>query len=566
MLSETATPILVSSDHATLPSLLRQRLRDAPGHVAFRVHEVGGWRDVSTAEFQARVDELAAGLVASGLTKGDRIAVMSETRYEWALIDFAAWRIGAVVVPIYETASTPQIIDVWDDTEPAAVVIGTIADATTLIERAPDGRCWRMDALDELAALGRTGTYDLDAASAAINPGDIATIVYTSGTQGAPRGALVTHANLVDMALNVAAAYPDVVHDRATTLIFLPMAHILARALQVCAVGAGMRVSHLADVTQVVPTLTEVRPTFLVVVPRVLEKIRAAARAKAATARLGRVFQLAERVAVDAGRAAEASRPRARPLHWVFDKLFYRKIRALMGGRLTHLLSGAAPLGAELSLFFRGMGMPVVEGYGLTETTAPATGNRPGAIRSGTVGTPMPGTSVRISDAGEVLVKGIGVCAGYLDGHDPLIDGFFPTGDLGVLDADGYLTITGRLKDVIVTSGGKNIQPEPWEAAVSAEAGLSATIMIGDGRTYASAILVQAGETPWPGRLVTDSAALASARQAVDSANRRVSRAEQVKRFVLIEADLTSVLTPTQKLRRAAAVAEAPELVETLYA
>lgn len=569
---ETSRPVLATPDHpSTLPALLSARLSDAPDHVAFRRDGV----DITTAEFAEQVAALARAWHAAGIRPGDAIACMAPTRYEWALVDFAAGRLGAVVVAVYDSSADAQISQILAEVPVAAAVVDTREVAERWRSTFGIDRVWTMAPSDDsLAALIVHAPTDDATLPEPPTPDAIATIVHTSGTEGRSKGVLVTHRNLVDMALNVAAAYPDVVHDRATTLIFLPMAHILARALQVCAVGAGMRISHLGDPTGVLGALADARPTFLVVVPRVLEKVRDAARTKASAAHIGTLYRRAERVAIDMGRLREdedAGRP-ARPAlalrlaHRLFDALFYRRARALLGGRLGFLLSGAAPLDADLSLFFRGMGLPVVEGYGLTETTAPATGNRPGAIRSGTVGPPMPGTTIRIADDGEVCVRGIGVCAGYVGGEPHLDDeGFFLTGDLGELDDDGYLRITGRTKDIVVTSSGKNINPAPWEAVVQRDLGLQAVLLVGDARPYPTAILVAEGETPFPGVTVDDPNALVAAERAVTRANTDVSRAEQVKRFVLVRADLAGVMTPTQKVRRADTLESAADLIDGLY-
>ncbi|MEO8284063.1 MAG: AMP-binding protein, partial [Pseudarthrobacter sp.] len=455
-----------------------QRLRTCPEHVAFEVRGADGavtdpWRQVTTRQFVDEVRALAKGLIAAGLQPGESLAIMSPTRYEWALADMAAWFAAAVVVPIYETSAAPQVNAILADADVRLAVAGAAGHAALLEEGfasagTPGLGVWTMDSRPgaDLAALVLLGAGVPDSAveerRLLADLDSVATIVYTSGTTAAPKGALITHGNFVGQVLNVAAAYTGVVREGGNTIIFLPMAHVLARGLQLICLANGMRIAHLSDPRDVVPALGALKPTFLVVVPRVLQKIQASAAGAAAAKRLGRAWAAAQRTAVEWGRFAEAydADPSVRaPLglrarRALFDRLFYARLRTLVGGRLDYLLSGAVALDAELYLFFRGLGLPVIEGYGLTETTAPLTGNLPGAISAGSVGVPMPGTTVRISDQGEVLARGVGVFAGYRrasDNADAFTDGFFRTGDLGSMDGQG------RIKDVIVTAGGKTI-------------------------------------------------------------------------------------------------------------
>jgi long-chain acyl-CoA synthetase len=384
------------------------------------------------------------------------------------------------------------------------------------------------------------------------------------------------------------------VNEAGNTVIFLPLAHVLARGLQLICLASGMRIAHLSDPTTVVSTLDTLRPTFLVVVPRVLQKIRAAAAGKAADKGLTRLWAAAETTAVAWGRRSEAVDAGApvdaglglRLRHRLFDALFYQRLRTVMGGRVGYILSGGAALDAELSLFFRGIGVPVIEGYGLTETTAPLTGNLPGRISSGSVGSPLPGLTVRISDDGEVLARGVGVFSGYRNPvHDDtaFVDGFFRTGDLGRLDDQGRLILVGRLKDVIVTSNGKTIVPTRWESAVEASPLVSHAVMVGEGKPYLSALLVldpeetrawalaQGASIPPLSvpdiRAVTDPALRAHLQGAVDAANLLVSRSEQVRRFSLVFADLDDrgLVTPTMKIKRSVVLDRASATVENLY-
>ncbi len=594
--------------------LLARRVASHPDAVAFDVREAGApvagpWRAVTAAEFETHVRALARGLVAAGLEPGEAVAVMAPTRYEWALMDLAVWYAGGVVVPVYETSAQIQVSAIVRDAGVRLAVGGGGRHvdllAAALAELGIAAPVWSMDPapgrdLDALVTLGgdvpdavvderRTGA-DLD---------DVATIVYTSGTTSSPRGALITHRNLVGQVLSVAAAYTDVVREGGSTVIFLPLAHVLARGLQLVCLAGGMRIAHLSDPREVVPALSVLRPTFLVVVPRVLQKVQAAAAAAAAAKRIGFLWAWAQRTAVRWGRHLEAvdagEDPRA-PLHLrarraLFERLFYGRLRARLGGRVDYLLSGAAALDAELSLFFRGIGVPVIEGYGLTETTAPLTGHLPGAIRSGSVGVPMPGTTVRISEDGEVLARGIGVFRGYrnpANDADAFVDGFFRTGDLGSLDEHGNLTLHGRLKDVIVTSGGKTVSPEDWERFVERDPLVAHAMVVGEGKPYLGGVVLLDPEslTAWAQRRgivdmgplqlpkgggaveIVEPRLVAAIGAVVAAANARLAASEQVRKFALVVADLSEAggtVTPTLKLKRAAIADQVRHITDRLY-
>ena len=616
-MKEFSTPLLVEpSSHRNATELLMQRFRTAPDHVAFEVRTPGGavtdpWRQVTTRQFVEEVRALAKGLIAAGLQPGESLAIMSPTRYEWAVADMAAWFAAAVVVPVYETSALPQVAAVLDDADVRLAIAGTAGHALLLDQGFEEaGRTslgvWTMDARPgaDLAELAQRGAAVPDSAveERRLLPDldTVATIVYTSGTTAAPKGALITHGNFVGQVLNVGAAYTGVVREGGNTVIFLPMAHVLARGLQLICLANGMRIAHLSDPKDVVPALGVLKPTFLVVVPRVLQKIQASAAAAAAQKHLGRVWAAAQRTAVEYGRFAEAHDADAsvrapfglRARHAVFNRLFYARLRALVGARLDYLLSGAAALDAELSLFFRGLGLPVIEGYGLTETTAPLTGNMPGAISAGTVGVPMPGTTVRISDRGEVLARGVGVFAGYrraADNQDAFTDGYFRTGDLGELDELGRLTLKGRIKDVIVTAGGKTVTPAIWEGYVEGDPLVAHAVMVGEGKPYLGGLVLLDPEsvTAWAERQgiadlaglripdnggtlqIEDARLLSTIGKAVCAANAKLARSEQVRKFVLLLADLSEangMVTPTMKLKRTAFTERARHIVENLYA
>lgn len=585
--------------HRNVTDLLVQRAEKAPHHAAFDVATGDGtWRQVSTVRFLGEVRRLAKGFIAAGVAPGDALAIMASTRYEWAVTDLAAWFAGAVVVPVYETSSPVQVAGIVSDAGVVLGVGGTEAQTGRLADAFAETGAGRLGAyamdpadrvgggirtLDDLrsraddvtdAVLERHRTAaDLDAP---------ATIVYTSGTTGEPKGAVLTHRNFLGQVLNIAAAYGEVVHEQGNTIIFLPLAHVLARGLQLICLANGMRIAHLSDPSTVVETLSVLRPTFLVVVPRVLERIQAAAAQKADAAHLGRVWRAAVTTAVSGGRAAERStdgRAPASVRQRLFEALFFRRLRAVMGGRVDYILSGGARLDPEVSLFFRGIGVPVIEGYGLTETTAPLTGNLPGDIRAGTVGRPLPGSTVRIGEDGEILAKGIGVFRGYRDpAHDAdaFVDGFFRTGDLGRFDAEGRLIIEGRSKDVIVTSTGKTVVPAPWEFAVEADPLVSHAVMIGEGRSYLTALIVldpdeaaRQGDAPAAGQLreIPDEGLRARIQRSIDAANALVSRSEQVRRFTVIAADLadTTIITPTLKIKRRVLLERGSDVVAALY-
>lgn len=614
---ESSTPPLADLDgYRNVTDLLIARVAEAPDHVAFEVAgtvEVAGsdagasasWRPITTRAFSDQVRALAKGFIAQGVQIGDPIAIMAPTRYEWAVADLASWFAGAVVVPIYETSSPSQVDAIVADAGVRLAIGGTAEHAALLrdaLAQTSDHTlgAWTMDAaaagtLSDLVALGiDIADEELDARRTSATQDDPATIVYTSGTTGEPKGVVLTHRNFLGQVLNIAAAYREIVNEDGNTVIFLPLAHVLARGLQLICLASGMRIAHLSDPSTVVATLDTLRPTFLVVVPRVLQKIQAAAADKAADKGLSAVWAKARSTALAWGRREEridAGRRISKDLglvlrHRFFDALFYRRLRTVMGGRVGYILSGGAALDTDLSLFFRGIGVPVIEGYGLTETTAPLTGNLPGRIASGTVGPPLPGLTVRISDEGEVLARGIGVFAGYRNpahDEDAFVDGFFRTGDLGRLDEQGRLILEGRLKDVIVTSNGKTIVPTRWESAVEADPLVSHAVMVGEGKPYLSALLVLDPEqtktwadaegvdiplTPQPDiRAVTDPALRAHLQRAVDAANALVARSEQVRRFSVVFADLEDrgLVTPTMKLKRSVVLDRAAVTVEDLY-
>ncbi|MFI1014994.1 AMP-dependent synthetase/ligase [Streptomyces sp. NPDC020965] len=571
----------------------------------------GEWRPVTAAQFARQVTSVAKGLIAAGLEAGGRVAIMSRTRYEWTVLDFAVWAAGGQSVPIYPTSSADQIGWILADSGATQLIVenealaGTAAVAMAGLLRPP--RVWSLDdgALDELTALGE-GVDDavVTGRRAALTPESIATVCYTSGTTGRPKGCVLTHANLHAEAANTVELLHPVFRAAtgrtATTLLFLPLAHILGRTIQIACLTARIELGHWPSVkpTELRPELRRFRPTFLVGVPYLFEKIHDTGRATAERLGRGASFERADRIAV---RFAEAhlaralhpgpGRPRKGPgirltaAHALYDLLVYRRVRQELGGRLHYAISGGSPLDRRLTLFFYAAGVMIYEGYGLTETSAAATINPPLAPRPGTVGRPVPGTSVRIAADGEVLVKGGIVFGSYW--NEPTatraaLDGdWFATGDLGSLDADGYLTITGRKKDILVTSGGKNVSPAVLEDRLRSRPPVGQCLVVGDNRPYVAALVTlepeamrhwltvrgRPGDTPLAG-LRDDPELIADVQRAVDHANEAVSRAESIRRFRLLAGEFTEengLLTPSLKVKRREVMAAYADDVAALY-
>lgn len=592
-LLESETPLLVDPEGAyrNATDLLEERLAKAPEHIAFEIPvrneqgKIESWQPVSTADFTHRVRQIARGLIVAGVKPGDAVAILSLTRFEWALTDFACMYAGAVVVPIYDSSSAHQIEQIVQDADIRFGFGGTHELCQKLEQaistNAQETAVWSLDstAMSSLVQLEECGVCvsdaELENRRTLAQLDSPATMVYTSGTTGAPKGAIITHRNFIGQVLNVAASYHKVVQEDGRTVIFLPLAHVLARGLQMICLAKGMRIAHLANPGELVPQLSVVRPTFLVVVPRVLEKIREAVAGKAQRTHLGPLWDQAELIAVAQGRALEQQEG-GQTVHLsvlhraqfaLFDRMFYSKIRALTGGNIGWLLSGGAALAPELSLLFRGMGLPVIEGYGLTETTAPLCGNLPGDIRAGTVGVPLPGATVRISEHGEILARGIGVFAGYRDTtlNDAAFtsDGFFRTGDLGELDQRGRLILKGRLKDEILTAGGKSITPFTWENEVEKDPWVAHAVMVGEGQKFLTALIV-----PDDAADEYNSEELrAHFDPIVERANALVARSEQVKKFEVVRVmpDDAALVTPTQKLKRGAFCQRFEQEINSMY-
>ncbi|MFD6134167.1 AMP-dependent synthetase/ligase [Isoptericola sp. NPDC060257] len=590
------TPSLVDVPEGTsISTLLADRVARAGDRTLLerRAASGGSWVPVSAAEFQADVTTVARGLVARGIEPGDRVAIISRTRYEWTLLDFAAWAAGAVVVPVYETSSPDQVRWILEDSGARLVVVETPAHADAVHQvddELPDLEEVLVIATGAVDALREAGASvparDVADRRDAVRRDDLATIVYTSGSTGRPKGAELTHGNFAHLAMNARLALPELLEaDGARTVLFLPLAHVFARLIQVAVIASGSVLGHLPDVRTLTDDLRTFRPTFLLAVPRVFEKVYNSAEQRAGSRTKRRVFGWAARVsgrysrALDAGRVPVTLRAR----HAVADRLVLSQLRAAMGGHLRYAISGGAPLGDRLGHFFRGAGLTVLEGYGLTETTAPTAVNLPSDLRIGTVGPPFPGTSVRVDDDGAVFVAGPHLFRGYRGRPDltadALVDGWFRTGDLGALD-HGHLRITGRTKEIIVTAGGKNVAPAPLEDRVRAHPLVSQVVVVGDKRPFIGALVTLDAEM-LPGWLATqgippmsvgaartDPRVLAALDAAVEEANAAVSRAESIRRFRVLEGDFTEAneyLTPSLKVKRDLVLRDFADEVDALY-
>ncbi|MBM7776428.1 long-chain acyl-CoA synthetase [Actinokineospora baliensis] len=563
-----------------LADVVRSNAARFPDAIAFRRRVDRRWVGVSAEEFAAHVLALAKGLVAAGLAPGDRVALLSRTRYEWTVLDFAIWFAGCVGVPVYETSSAEQVAWILADSGARAVVVETGAHRAVVegvVDRLGEvGWIWQLDgtAVDELTALG-AGVDEGTVRGRTPGADDLATVVYTSGTTGRPKGVVLTHRNLLAQARADLAAFPSLLRPGNSMLVFLPLAHVFARTIALACVYARTTLGHLPDVRTLTDDLAAFRPTFVVAVPRVFEKLHATARQRAVGQGLGAVFDAAEKVAVEYSRAPGSLLLLAK--HVVADRLVNARIRAALGGRCRAAICGGAPLGEHLAHFFRGVGVPVYEGYGLTETAAAICVNTEAATRVGTVGRPVAGAAVRVLDDGEIALRGEMVSPGYWNNPEAtaevLVDGWFHTGDLGTVDADGFLRITGRNKEIIVTAGGKNVAPAVLEDAVRRHPLVSQCVLVGDRQPYIAALITldpdELRTRGWA-RLSTRSATLrAEIQTAVDAANALVSRAEGVRRFAILDDDFTEAageLTPSLKLRRDVILKTRAAEVAALYA
>jgi len=569
------------------------------GTVVFSRRVEGAWTDVTAAEFLDDVRAVAKGLLAAGIEPGDRVALISRTRYEWTLLDYAIWFAGAATVPVYETSSADQVEWILADSGARAVFTET-QEHSSRVKGLRDGlpelhHVWTIDGngLGVLRTLGEdVSDEELDARRTRAGPDELATLIYTSGTTGRPKGCMLTHRNFM-VELAVAIEELDELFgpstedgDAQATLLFLPLAHVFARVIQIGCVKARVRLGHSADIKHLLEDFAEFQPTFILAVPRVFEKVFNTASQRAVADGKGRIFGRAADVAIAWSRGLEGGKTSlpVRLQHRVFDRLVYARLRAALGGRCAYAVSGGAPLGERLGHFYRGIGVNVLEGYGLTETTAALTANLPDAQKIGTVGRPLQGTSVRVADDGELLFRGGQVFAGYWRNTEATAEvkdanGWFHTGDVGEIDDEGFVRITGRKKEILVTAGGKNVAPAVLEDRIRAHHLVDQCIVVGDGHPFIAALVTidpetlptwaeQHGKSSNVKTLLDDPELRAEIEGAVDDANKAVSKAESIRRFAILPGAWTEEggqLTPSLKLRRGVVMREHRDDVDSLY-
>ncbi|MFH5880703.1 AMP-dependent synthetase/ligase [Arthrobacter sp. NA-172] len=576
--------------------VVRQAAKPSNPALFAKLDGAGQWQDIRATDFLKDVSALAKGLIASGVGAGDRVGIMSRTRYEWSLVDFAIWFAGGISVPIYETSSPSQVA--WNLGDSGAVAVfaesahheDIIRQAVTAEGLSSVAHVWQLEGggLDALRNAGREiSDEDLEARRGSAVLADVATIIYTSGTTGRPKGCELTHGNFVELSENALASLGDVVSEDAKTIMFLPLAHVFARFISVLAVAAGSQVAHTPDIKNLLADLQSFQPTFILAVPRVFEKVFNSALTKAEDGGKGAIFHKAVETAIAYSTAQQSGSVGLvlKLKHAVFDRLVYGKLRAAMGGHVSHAVSGGGPLGERLGHFFHGIGLQILEGYGLTETTAPISVNTPSLIKIGTVGAPLPGNAVKIADDGEILAKGVCVMKGYYKRDDlaaeTFVDGWFRTGDIGELDEQGFLKITGRKKEIIVTASGKNVVPALLEDQIRADALVSQVLVIGDNRPFIGA-LVTLDEEALPGWLerhglpasttsadAADNALVrAAVQELISHANQSVSHAEAIKSFRIVASDFTEAsghLTPSLKVKRAQVMKDFDAVIEEMY-
>ncbi|MFC4605703.1 AMP-dependent synthetase/ligase [Rhodococcus kronopolitis] len=553
--------------------------QECPQHVPFRRLVNGAWVDVTAAEFASQVKAVAKGLMASGVELGDRVAILSGTRYEWVVLDYAIWTAGGCTVAIYETSSPDQAKWILEDSATKLLVVETATHTTAMkdvAEAAPDLRemlSIEAGGLDELTTRGAgISDEDLHTRRGQVGAASPATLIYTSGTTGRPKGVQLTHANFSAESQAVKLALDDALYEGSSTLMFLPLAHVFARAISFGAFDNKVTVGHTADLTTLLDQFAAFKPNFILSVPRVFEKVYNSAKQKAEDGGKGKIFGKAAETAIAWSEAQESGGPGLvlKLKHAVFDKLVYSKLRAALGGNCDRAVSGGAPLGARLGHFFRGVGIPVYEGYGLTESSAAVTVNTTKAQKVGTVGKPISGHAARIADDGELLIKGPVVFDGYWHNEkateEAIRDGWFHTGDLGSIDSEGFVSITGRKKEIIVTAGGKNVAPAVLEDALRAHPLISQCLVVGDAKPFIGALITIDPEA-LPGWLerngfdtglpmaevIKNVDLVAEIDAAVAEGNRKVSNPEQIKKYRILDVDFTVAtgeLTPTLKLKR----------------
>lgn len=579
----TETPIIIPpAPEDNITDLLEQRVAVTPDRIIFSTPAGDGWNNLTAREFRQRVIELAKGFVAAGVQPGDRIAFMCKTSFEWTLVDFALHYAGALMVPVYETSSALQMHWILEDSGARGIITETADHAARLAEVREElpniELSWRLDegALQAFVTAGATVADDeIERRRNLANAADMATLIYTSGSTGRPKGVVLTHANFVDLSRNAAAALGEVVNDPgSSTLLFVTLAHVYARFISILAVHAGVRVGHQPDTTKLLPSLGTFQPTFLLAVPRVFEKVYNSAEQKAEAGGKGKIFRAAAITAVKHSEhvMAGTKAPLGLRLKFkLFDKLVYSTLRAAMGGRVHYAVSGSAPLSHYLGHFYNSLGIKILEGYGLTETTAPVSVNLPDKYKIGTVGPALPGHEIRIAEDGEVEVRGTAVFREYWQNPEATAasftdDGFFRTGDLGSIDSDGYLSITGRKKEIIVTAGGKNVAPAALEDPIRSFPLIGQIVVVGDQKPFIGALITLDAEMlpTWlknqgenPDLTLAEAAAhpqvIAEVQRAVDHGNKYVSRAESIRKWVILPTEFTEAnghLTPKMSIKR----------------
>ncbi len=596
MKSYDIEPLVVSAETENITDLLESRASKTPNLALFSIEDSEGrWSDITANAFRAKVVALAKGLVAAGIQPGQAVAIMSRTRYEWTLIDFAIWYAGAVSVPIYESSAPSQMEWILSDSDSVAVFLENdehLSRFEQIKAGAPLVRnVWTIesDAIEQLIKVGReTSDASIETKRKSAKLRDLATIIYTSGTTGKPKGCELTHRGFVELSKNATLELPQVVAEGSSTLLFLPLAHVFARFIEVLCVHGGVKIGYQPDSKNVGPAMASFRPTFLLAVPRVFEKVYNSAEQKAEAAGKGKIFRTAAYAAIAYSKAldTQAGPSLVQKLrHKLFDVLVYKKLRAAMGGQVRYAVSGGAPLGARLGHFYRAIGLIVLEGYGLTETTAPAMIGRADDLKIGKVGRVLPGTGIKIADDGEIWLRGNNILRGYWRNPTATaeaMDGeWFKTGDIGELDEDGFLSITGRKKELLVTAGGKNVAPAPLEDPLRADPLVGQAVVIGDKRPFVAALISLDAEM-LPIWLANNGAdknmtlaqaakspiVLAEIQKAIDRVNRHFSRAESIRKFVVIDRELTEDsghLTPSLKIKRDAVMRDFAADVAEIY-
>jgi long-chain acyl-CoA synthetase len=590
-------PAIVPADpQANITDLLVDRVKATPQLALFAVPDGDGWRDITAAEFHSQVVALAKGLAAAGIEPGDKVGFIARTTYDWTLVDFALFFAGAVMVPIYETSSPSQIA--WNLTDSGAIAcITESADHSARLDEiradVPLVRSvWEMQRgdLDKLVDQGKTVTDEEIERRRNIAVGsDIATLIYTSGSTGRPKGCVLTHSNFVELIRNSSKALKEVVETPgASTLLFITTAHIFARFISILDIHAGVKTGHQPDTKQLLAALGSFKPTFLLAVPRVFEKVYNSSEQKAEAGGKGKIFRAAAQTAIEHSTLEQEGKkiPFGMKIKFaLFDRLVYSKLRAAMGGNVVYAVSGSAPLGPRLGHFFHSLGITILEGYGLTETTAPATVNLATKSKIGTVGPALPGVGVRVADDGEIEVRGVNVFKEYWRNPEAtaaVFDGdWFKTGDIGAFDSEGFLTITGRKKEILVTAGGKNVAPAALEDPIRANPIVGQVVVVGDQKPFIAALVTLDGEMlpTWLGNnnlpadmsladAAKNPAVRAEIQRAIDGANANVSRAESIRKFTILPTEWSEAsghLTPKMSIKRNVIMDDFADEITALY-